>query len=110
VLNRLERNGGKETAGKKRDMAGKKREMDLCRVLFIIAHGKALFAVFFLKWHMAKTTLPCSLLFSTRRRFRGKMLPTCSFALEKLAGGGGVRGRRSFAVFPLGAHGKVMPL
>jgi hypothetical protein len=60
---KVERNGGKETAGKKREMAGKMRETDLCRVLYRITHGKAIFAVFFLFWHTAKTPLPCSFLF-----------------------------------------------
>ncbi|KAK1694260.1 hypothetical protein QYE76_010957 [Lolium multiflorum] len=41
----------------------KKRETDLCRVLYRITHGKAIFVVFFLIWHTAKTPLPCSCLF-----------------------------------------------
>jgi hypothetical protein len=41
-------------AGKKGKKAGKKREIDLCRVLYRAAHGKAIFAVYFLVWHTAK--------------------------------------------------------
>jgi hypothetical protein len=39
----------KYNSRKKREMARKKREMDLCCVLFKMADDKARFAVFFLK-------------------------------------------------------------
>jgi hypothetical protein len=51
-----ERNDGKETGGKKREMTGKKREMDLCRVLFKMAHGNAIFVVFLALLHTAKVS------------------------------------------------------
>jgi hypothetical protein len=50
----------REMAEKKREMAGKNREVDLCRVPFTITHGKAIFTVFFLMWHTANPSLPCS--------------------------------------------------
>jgi hypothetical protein len=114
------RNGGKETAGKKREMAekkremaGKKREVDLCRVPFTITHGKAVFAVLLLFWHTAKPFLPCSFGSGTRQKHLCRV--PCSFAHGEgfvlkcwqhttsrgkiWREGRGVRGRRTFAVF-----------
>jgi hypothetical protein len=89
-----------------RNKTGKKREMDLCRVLFQFTHGNNTFTVFQAKEHTAKLSLLCSKPKCTRRRFHAKMLPTCSYTREILAGEGACAGEGTFAVCPLGHTAK----